>query len=79
MKTQFYKVVKVVKTDNGSEFVNSFYCSLFKKLGIIHQTTCAYTPQQNGVVERKHMHILEVTRALRFQGEIKIKFWDIVY
>ncbi|XP_019232006.1 PREDICTED: uncharacterized protein LOC109212783 [Nicotiana attenuata] len=37
--------------------------------------TCAYTPQQNGVAERKHRHILEVTRAIRFQANIPIKIW----
>nr|XP_016468536.1 PREDICTED: uncharacterized protein LOC107791056 [Nicotiana tabacum] len=44
-------------------------------LGIVHQRTCAYTPQQNGVAERKHRYILEVTRAIRFQVHIPIKFW----
>ncbi|XP_019244427.1 PREDICTED: uncharacterized protein LOC109224294 [Nicotiana attenuata] len=37
--------------------------------------TCAYIPQQNGVAERKHRHILEVTRAIRFQANIPMKFW----
>ncbi|XP_075092129.1 uncharacterized protein LOC107791056 [Nicotiana tabacum] len=48
---------------------------LFRTLGIVHQRTCAYTPQQNGVAERKHRYILEVTRAIRFQVHIPIKFW----
>ncbi|XP_055814401.1 uncharacterized protein LOC129884050 [Solanum dulcamara] len=49
--------------------------SMFKALYIIHQRSCPYTPQQNGVAERKHIHLLEVTRALRFQGKIPIRFW----
>ncbi|XP_070013240.1 uncharacterized protein [Nicotiana sylvestris] len=48
---------------------------LFKDLGVIYQRACVYTPQQNGVAERKHRHILEVTRAIRFQAQIPIKFW----
>ncbi|GJR02261.1 ribonuclease H-like domain-containing protein [Tanacetum coccineum] len=37
---------------------------LFNSLGIIHQTTYAYTPQQIGIVERKHRHLLNVVTLL---------------
>ena len=47
----------------------------YKEKGINLQTSCPYTPQQNGVVERKHRHILEVARALRFQAGLPIDFW----
>ncbi|XP_075097867.1 uncharacterized protein LOC142175187 [Nicotiana tabacum] len=61
----FDKQVKCVRTDNGAEFVNSVCNALFKNLGIIHQRTCVYTPQQNEVAERKYRHILKVCIALR--------------
>lgn len=75
VQTQFNKIVKVCGTDNITEFVNDNCCNLFKDLGIIHQRTCAYSPQQNGITERKHKHIPEVTRALRFQANIPLRFW----
>lgn len=49
----------------------TFFC----KNGIIHQTTIAYTPQQNGIAERKHMHLLNVARALLFQSFVPLKYW----
>ena len=73
--TQFHTSIKGVRTDNGGEFINNALQDLFTELGIIHYKTCAHTPQQNGVAERKHRHLLEVARALRFQGHIPIQFW----
>ena len=47
----------------------------FRSNGIELQTTYVDTPQQNGVVERKHRHLLEVARALRFQAHLPLTFW----
>lgn len=77
VKNQFSSMVKVVRTDNGTEFFNSQCNGLFQNLGIIHQSSCVYTPQQNGAVERKHRHILDTARALRFQSHIPIKYWGL--
>ena len=43
--------------------------------GILHQTSCAYTPQQNGVAERKNRHLMETTRTLLIHGEVPEHFW----
>ncbi|XP_019089143.1 PREDICTED: uncharacterized protein LOC109127963 [Camelina sativa] len=47
----------------------------FASQGIIHQTSCVGTPQQNGRVERKHRHILNVARSLLFQAGLPVFFW----
>lgn len=67
--------VKVLRSDNGTEFMNSKCSELFASLSIVHQRSCAYTPQQNGVVERKNRHILNTARALRFHANIPISYW----
>lgn len=63
----------MVRSDNGTEFL--VLSSYFKDKGIVHQTSCVNTPQQNGRVERKHRHILNVARALLFQASLPVTFW----
>ncbi|KAL4341001.1 hypothetical protein GQ457_08G015920 [Hibiscus cannabinus] len=75
VKTQFSSNTKIIRSDNGTEFFNSACSTLFTTLGLVHQSSCVHTPQQNGVAERKHRHLLEVARALRFQSNVPIKFW----
>ncbi|XP_075087880.1 uncharacterized protein LOC142169851 [Nicotiana tabacum] len=77
VQTHFNTSIKVFRSDNGIEFFNSFYKALFSNAGIIHQSSYVHTPPQNRVVERKHKHILEVTRALRFQAGLPLRFWGI--
>ncbi|KAL2240869.1 UNVERIFIED_CONTAM: Retrovirus-related Pol polyprotein from transposon RE1 [Sesamum indicum] len=69
----FYQMI--IRTDNDSEFVGDKCQSFIRNHGIIHQRTCVYSPQQNGVVERKHKHLLQVARALMFQSCLPSRFW----
>lgn len=39
---------KNLRTDNGVEFLSNDCERLLSNFGIFHQTTCAYSPQQNG-------------------------------
>ncbi|KAJ9561853.1 LOW QUALITY PROTEIN: hypothetical protein OSB04_007013 [Centaurea solstitialis] len=49
--------------------------NFYGEKGILLETTCPHTPQQNGVVERKHRHLLETARALRFEANLPKVFW----
>ncbi|CAH9110065.1 unnamed protein product [Cuscuta epithymum] len=75
IENQFDKRVKCIRSDNGMEFQTNLLSEYYKRQGIILETSCTDTPQQNGVVERKQRHILEVARALRFQSGLPIDFW----
>ncbi|KAJ0733050.1 putative RNA-directed DNA polymerase [Helianthus annuus] len=74
--TQFKIKIKVFRSDNGTEFVNNKMSMFCKEKGILHQTSCPYTQQQNGVVERKHRHLLNIARALMYQGGLPLRFWS---
>lgn len=76
VETQYNTSVKTICTDNGGEFVNSHCKEFFSEKGIAHQLTCPYTPQQNGVVEPKHRHLLDIARALKFQASIPYYLWS---
>ena len=51
---QFDKRIKVLPSDNALEYTQSSVASFCIGHGIIHQTSCFHTFQQNGVAERKH-------------------------
>jgi len=73
---QFNVTIKTIQSENESEFL---CINLYNSLGIIHQTSCIETPQQNYVVERKHQHILNVTRSLLFQSKLPTVFLVLCY
>jgi len=75
LNNQFNVSIKVIRFDNGTEFVNNQMENFCKTNGILHQTSCAYTPQQNGVVERKLRHLLNVARSLMFESGLPLEYW----
>lgn len=75
IKTQFGSIMKQIRTDNGTEFVNKNVTGLFAEFGIIHQKSCVYSPQQNGIVERRHRSLLQIGRALMFDSKLPPKLW----
>lgn len=76
LQTQFGGRVQFVRTDNnGMEFLRSSCQMMLKDFRILHQIACPYMTQQNEVVECKHQHLLQVTRALLFQAKLPSIFW----
>ncbi|KAK4400516.1 hypothetical protein Sango_1157700 [Sesamum angolense] len=57
------------------QWVRVYKSMLCANFGILHQTSCSYTPQQNDRVERKHRHLLNIARVLLLQASLPIKFW----
>ncbi|KAM7499356.1 hypothetical protein LguiA_023770 [Lonicera macranthoides] len=75
ISTQYNATIQVLRSDNGGEYMSTELQAYFKLHGIIHQTTCAYTPQQNGVAERKNRHLLEIVRASLISANTPTSYW----
>ncbi|GJU49715.1 putative RNA-directed DNA polymerase [Tanacetum coccineum] len=75
VKVQFEKNIRRIRCDNGGEFISNQMIKFYANQGIILETSCIHTPQQNDVVECKHKHLLETARALRFEANLPIRFW----
>ncbi|GKB92753.1 zinc finger, CCHC-type containing protein [Tanacetum coccineum] len=54
-------LVKTFRTDRGGEYYDPLF---FQSVGIIHETTAPYTPQQNGVAERKNRALKEMVNSM---------------
>jgi hypothetical protein len=68
-------LIKILRSDRGGEFLAKSFQGVCDSAGIKHQFTAPYTPQQNGVVERKNRTVMEMTRALLKSMEIPSRFW----
>ncbi|CAI7791355.1 unnamed protein product [Closterium sp. NIES-54] len=67
--------VKVIRTDNGGEFIGNEFEAVLKKKGIQHQLTVPYNPQQNGVAERFNQTLQEGARTLLGRVGLPDPFW----
>ena len=76
IKNIFNKNIKYIRTDNGKEFINNNFEKFFEKHGIVHQDTVAYSPQQNGRVERLHGTLIANANAMLADAKLHHKFWQ---
>ena len=61
---EFGLLIKKVRSDNGTEFKNTLVEEFLDKEGIKHAFSTPYTPQQNGVVERKNRTLIDMARTM---------------
>ncbi|KAH9651791.1 hypothetical protein KPL70_026888 [Citrus sinensis] len=69
------KKIKCLKTDNGGEYTDGEFLAFCKQEGIQRQFTVAYTPQQNGVVERMNRTLSERIRAMLRIAGLPNSYW----
>ncbi|NWD34195.1 transposase family protein, partial [Pseudomonas reactans] len=67
--------VRRIRSDNGLEFKNITLDSFLKNKGIEHNFSAPYTPQQNGVVERRNRTLCEAARSMLIFADLPQYFW----
>ena len=75
VQNHFGTKIKNIRSDNACDYFNQIFSQWFQKEGIIHESSCIITPQQNGVAKRKNRHLLECIRALLFQQNVPKSYW----
>ena len=69
IRIQFNTSIRILRSDNFKEYFSMTFSSFMSSHVILHQSSYAYTPQQNGVVERKNRHLVEqlaLSSSIRF-------------
>ncbi|KAJ9543921.1 hypothetical protein OSB04_023628 [Centaurea solstitialis] len=67
--------VKVIRSDNGTEFKNADLNSFCEEKGMERQYSAPRTPQQNGVAERRNRTLIEAARTMLADSKLPITFW----
>lgn len=67
--------IKVVRSDNGTEYDNNNFREFFIKHGIKYERSVPYSPQQNGLAERMNRTIIEKVRCMLIDAKLSKQFW----
>uniref|UniRef100_A0A6N2KNP9 Integrase catalytic domain-containing protein n=1 Tax=Salix viminalis TaxID=40686 RepID=A0A6N2KNP9_SALVM len=64
-----------IPSPSGTEFTNHRFTSFLRQHGIVQRIACPYTPNQNGIAERKHRHITETGLTMMFHSHVPLHLW----
>ena len=67
--------IKHIRSENGTKFKNIGLDLYLDTMGITHEFSAPYTPQQNGIVERKTRTLIEMARTMLDEYKTPRKFW----
>nr|GEU65774.1 hypothetical protein [Tanacetum cinerariifolium] len=68
-------LVRRIRTDNRTEFVNQTLRGYYEEVDISHETSVARSPKQNGVVERRNRTLIEATRTMLVYAQAPLFLW----
>ena len=75
VQNQLDKRIKILRSDRGREYLSQEFEDHLKSCGIISQLTPPYTPQWNGVAERRNRTLLDMVRSMMCRVTLPLSFW----
>ena len=69
------KKIKILRSDRGGEYFPGKFSMFGEQNGIIHQTNAPYTPQQNGLVERKNRTLEDMVNSMLVSFGLPKNLW----
>ncbi|GKA07650.1 putative ribonuclease H-like domain-containing protein [Tanacetum coccineum] len=75
IENQLNQKVKIIRSDNGTEFKNRVMLEFCREKGIKQEFSNARTPQQNGVAERMNKTLIEAARTMLADSHLPTTFW----
>ena len=75
VENQTGKSIKTLRSDRGREYLSTVFTQYLKDNGILSQWTPPYTPQLNGVSERRNRTLLDMVRSMMSQAMLPISLW----
>ena len=75
VNTQFGRGIQRFWSDNEHDFVNAELASFFADQGILHETSCVATPEQNGMAERCIEYVTSTARTLLLNYHVPWSYW----
>ncbi|GJU37351.1 retrotransposon protein, putative, ty1-copia subclass [Tanacetum coccineum] len=76
VENQLGKTIKLLRSDRGGEYMSQEFLDHLKDYGIITHRSPLYTPQHNGVSERRNRTLLDMVRSMMSQTTLPKSFWD---
>jgi transposase InsO family protein len=74
-ENEFELKLKKMRSDNGSELKNTNVEEFCDEKRIKHEFSTTYTPEQNGIVERKNRTLIEMARSMLDEYKVSDSFW----
>lgn len=74
-KTMFNRKPKITRTNRGGEYMSTKFIKFLNQEDICYQRTAPYSPQQNGVAERKNRTLIKMARCMILEAKLENKFW----